>query len=854
MKKLLLICFLGLCAIGSSAAEEVWSKGIALDCTLIGETFELQVSDELPYSARWAEGSNRTCRVTAQSASFAEATIFSEAEYSAEGCFSWDYLTDKSDDFPLDEIYTLSHVIESGDDTLDTKTITVTLVPEPIAGLLALAVFSILFRKRKIFSITLFAAVFALSVRADVLESVVIRSRAPWEGKVDIDYVVAGGANDQEYAVAFYGKEGDGEAFALTTLSGDGADGTIAGNGTFRATWDASADFPEGKFEDLKVMVSLEEKSDPGQGDNTVYVVYEGDTATVSIADNITNYISSVISGAHVTLTQSAKVGTNTCGEISYFLSGSSDDGEFSISGAFKSTFTITDLSLNNPSGAAVNIANGKRINLNVEGTNTFSDCSNGKQKACFIIKGHAEVKGSGTIYVTGNTKHALKCGEYFELKKTFTGSIIVNNALGDGLHIGQYFDMKNGSVTVLSAADDGIQVEANEEGEELDGQMFLRGGNITLNVTAIDVKGLKCDDAMTVSDDLGNNTTVKIVCSSTATAAKGMKSSGDMTITGGKFDISTAGKGMWDESNTNDLSTTACAAIKCGGDLKIYGGDFTLAATGPGGKGINVDGAMIVTNCSMTISTTGGLYYNDGTTENTNYTGDTERLDDAYTSSPKGIKVDGNVDISGGTISVTTTGRNGEGIESKNVMTIEGGTLNVSTYDDCLNSASDMYIKGGTVTVVATNNDGIDSNGDLYIEGGTVIACGASDPECGLDAAERYALYITGGNVLGLGGGNNSVTATTGSQAVIDVSGSVTAGSTLTVKSGNTELYTFSVPSNYAGNSGGGGGPGGGWGGGRRSNALISLPELSVGSSYTVYCGSTSLGSATASTSYSGR
>ena len=854
MKKLFWLFAFLLCALCFAEAEEVWSNGIALDCASIGATFELQVSDELPYSAKWVEGSNRTCRVTARSASFAETTIVSDSEEGAEGYFCWDYLTDKSDDFSLDEIYTLSHVIESGNDVLDTKTITVTLVPEPIVGLLLLAVFAFLFRKRKIMSLSLLAVVFALSARAEVLKSVEIRSRTPWEGKVDIDYVVEGGEDAQEYKVAFFGKEGDGEVFALTTLSGEGAEGTITGNGAFRATWDASADFPEGKFEDLKVMVSLEEKSGTGQDDNTVYVVYEGNTATVSIADNITNYVSATVSGAHVTLTQSEKVGTNTCGEISYFLSGSSDDGEFLVSGSFKSTFTITDLSLNNPSGAALNIANGKRINLTVNGTNTFTDCGNGKQKGCFIIKGHAEVKGSGTIYVKGNTKHALKCGEYLELKKTFTGNIIVNDALGDGLHIGQYFDMKNGSVTVLSTGDDCVQVEANEEDEEYDGQMFLRGGKLTLNVTAIDVKGLKCDDAMTVSDDLGNNTAVKIVCSSTATAAKGMKSGGDMTISGGTFEISTAGKGMWDESDTNDVSATACAAIKCGGDLKIYGGDFTLAATGSGGKGINVDGNLVVTNCNMTISTTGGLYYNDGTTENTNYTGDTERIDDAYTSSPKGIKVDGNVDILGGTISVTTTGRNGEGIESKKIMTISGGTITASTYDDCLNSAGDMYIKGGTVTVVAKNNDGIDSNGDLYIEGGTVIACGASDPECGLDAAERYALYITGGNVLGLGGGNNSVTATTGSQAVIDVSGSVTAGSTLTVKSGNTELYTFSVPSNYAGNSGGGGGPGGGWGGGRRSNALISLPELSVGSSYTVYCGSTSLGSATASTSYSGR
>ena len=166
---------------------------------------------------------------------------------------------------------------------------------------------------------SLLSAVFVLSARAEVLKSVEIRSRTPWEGKVDIDYVVEGGEDDREYTVAFFGKEGDGEAFALTTLSGEGANGTVIGNGAFRATWDAVADFPEGKFEALKVMVSLKAASDPGQADNTVYVVYEGDTATVSIADNITNYVSAAVIGAHVTLTQSEKLGPTHAGRSPTF-------------------------------------------------------------------------------------------------------------------------------------------------------------------------------------------------------------------------------------------------------------------------------------------------------------------------------------------------------------------------------------------------------------------------------------------------------------------------------------------------------------------------------------------------------
>ena len=583
---------------------------------------------------------------------------------------------------------------------------------------------------------------------------------------------------------------------------------------------------------------------DAAVDDNTVVVKYNGSEASVVVAGNIARFIETTVSGADVQIVQADDVEE----EISYRLSGSSTDGSFYLTGKYKATVIMDNLSLTSRSGAAVNIDNGKRIALELVGASSLTDAVEGSQKACFVVKGHPEVTGSGALVLTGNTKHAMKTGEYLQLKKKFTGSITVNAAVADGLHVGQYLEMNNGSIVVAQAGDDGIQIEANQEGEENDGQFIMNGGSIDLTVTAAVVKGIKADSTVTISDNLGYNTSILIQCSSDAIAAKGLKSGGNIAILGGDIRISTAGKGMWD---SDDASTSACAAIKADGDIAVAGGTLNLSATGSGGKGLSADGALSVTGGDITVTTTGGLYYHNGTTERTNYTGDTDRLNSDYTSSPKGIKADGNIDITGGNISVTTKGNNAEGIESKMVMTIESGTVNVNAYDDGLNSKSHMYLKGGNITVVATNNDAIDSNGNLYISGGTVVACGASAPECGLDAAEQYKLYITGGNVLAIGGGNNAVSATEGSQPVLSITGSVSSGATVSVKSGSTQLVSFTVPEGYSsGNSGGGGhGPGGHGGGG--SNVLITCDGLTTGSSYTVTLGSTST-SVTASTTTS--
>ena len=585
--------------------------------------------------------------------------------------------------------------------------------------------------------------------------------------------------------------------------------------------------------------------------DDLVEVVYSDNSAKVRIAGNIAKYMTPSVSGANVSVVQDA---TAVAQEITYSLTGSSSNGSFYTSGAYKITVSLNDLSLTSATGAPLNIDNGKRIAVVVNGTNSFVDSSSGSQKACVVIKGHSEFTGNGTLNVTGNLKHAIRGNEYVELKKKFTGTINILDAVSDGIHIEQYFKMSNGTVNVLKCGDDGIQVEITKDvTDELNGQVLLLGGTLNINVSANDIKGLKCDSLMTISDDLGNNTTVNISCASSATAAKGLKSGGNMNITGGTITITTAGDGMEEtetstSGTTTVIGTTAASCIKSDGILTITGGTFNLSSTGAGGKGISCDSIANFNGGDITISTTGGpvVYYNNRLYNGT-YTGNLDYIDSDFKSSAKGIKCDYAVNINGGSINVTTKGTNAEGIESKSVLTINDGTVVVNSYDDGINSKSHMYINGGTITVIATNNDGLDSNGNLYLNGGYVMTFGARQPECGIDANEEdgYTVVFKGGTLLGVGGNNSVPSSSSGStQAYVSGSGSVSANTVIKLTAQNNSsnvLATFTVPSNYTSSGSQGGMGGWGPGGSNGSKILITCPGISKGTNYTLYNGSSS-------------
>ena len=247
--------------------------------------------------------------------------------------------------------------------------------------------------------------------------------------------------------------------------------------------------------------------------DNTVEIVYNGTTATVNIASNISSYVTlSSGTSSHVKIVQSASFSginanaDNEDGEIIYSLSGTSADGEFYMEGSYKCIVELNGLTLTNPSGPAINIQNGKRIEVSAKKntTNTIADGANDTYNGCFHCKGHTKLKGKGTLNVVGNSKHAVYSKDYIEVKNL---TLNITGAAKDAIHCKEYFLMESGTINITGASDDGIQVEldgskstgkTSGHEDEDSGNFYMQDG--TLSISGYGGKAIKADGYITFS------------------------------------------------------------------------------------------------------------------------------------------------------------------------------------------------------------------------------------------------------------------------------------------------------------------------------------------------------------------
>ena len=214
--------------------------------------------------------------------------------------------------------------------------------------------------------------------------------------------------------------------------------------------------------------------------DNTVEVAYNGTTATVTVADNIASYITvSSDNSSHVIITS-----TIDGEEITYNLSGTSDNGSFCQNGSYKCEIALNGLTLTNPSGPALNIQNGKRIAISAKKgtTNTLTDGDAHDYNGCIYCKGHLEFKGKGVLNVEGKAKHAISSGEYVGIKNL---TLNITGAKKDGIHCKEYFLMESGTVTISNTGDDGIQCEL--DGDTSTGELADHEDEDTGNVYQLD-------------------------------------------------------------------------------------------------------------------------------------------------------------------------------------------------------------------------------------------------------------------------------------------------------------------------------------------------------------------------------
>ena len=559
--------------------------------------------------------------------------------------------------------------------------------------------------------------------------------------------------------------------------------------------------------------------------DNQVNVVYNGTEALVYVAGNIAQYITASVSGAHVTIEQSADI-TNelindgTMQEIVYNLSGASTDGSLTLGGEAKCKVAMNGLELTNPNGAPINITNGKRIDLSVkkDTENTLKDGSASSAKGCLYCQGHLELKGKGVlnVYAYGSKAHGIKSGDYMEMKNC---TVNILAATKDGISCNEYFLMESGTLNISSVGDDGIQCDIdNAEGTPIAATDAAEGGH--------------------EDEDTGNIyiTGGTITASITADACKGIKSEGDLNISDGTITITTSGGGVWD---ADKVKTKSASCLGADGNVNISGGTLTLTSTGAGGKGINADGALTIGGGQTTITTSGNAVVasSTGTLSVVTSSSQLDHYDSDYKSSPKGIKVDGAIIVNDGVISVTCSGAGGEGIESKTSITFNGGQTYVSSADDGINASyntdtngsGDLTVNGGYIYCISSGNDAMDSNGNFYVKGGLVYAVGCGGAEKSLDAntEQNKKLYISGGTLIAIGDLENGASISGGT---CKYTSSWTKNAWFALYNGGTLAAAFKTPATGS-NTGGGGGP---WGGGSSSLKLVvytsSTPTLTSG------------------------
>ncbi len=340
-----------------------------------------------------------------------------------------------------------------------------------------------------------------------------------------------------------------------------------------------------------------------------------------------------------------------------------------------------------------------------------------------------------------------------------------------------------NGSGALSVSASYKHGISANDD-------LVITGGTITVNASAGD--GIRANDSIRVT-------------------------SANLTVNASDEGISVAGENgyLYIESGTFAI-TAGDDGVNAVGAITVSGGTFTITA---GDDGIHSDtdllwenGTLLIENCyegleGVTVTISGGdltIYCSDD---------GINASDGSGSSAPGGTGGVGNGGAPGnapasagstGDFETSTAETSANGI----YVLISGGTTriyNPTGQDaDCIDSNGDIFITGGKVLVSAANNAGnnafdyaSESGGVCEISGGTVVGC------CNGSMAENFTSGSAQASVL-LG------VEATGDQSTLRIADA----------QGNT-LLEETIPYGF-------------------SSAIVSIPEFTLGESYTVTIGQT--------------
>lgn len=250
---------------------------------------------------------------------------------------------------------------------------------------------------------------------------------------------------------------------------------------------------------------------------------------------------------------------------------------------------------------------------------NAAIDIQCGKRTDLILNKNFANTLST----LPGSTgKAALYCKGHMEIKGE-GGSLTVKSSTNHGIATKEYLEVKDKcNIRIESASNDAIHV----------GQYFkMNAGEVWID-QAVMGDGIQVEATTDPLDEYN----------------------GQMFIKDGRI-VAT-------------ISNQDCKAMKADSDISITGGEIVLYANGNGSRGIQTDGNMLIDQAEGKLTTISISAAGDKCTL-------PECIDDPHKCT--GIKVDGNLTINNGTVSVSNTGKKSKGIKVGGTYTKNGGTVN---------------------------------------------------------------------------------------------------------------------------------------------------------------------------------
>lgn len=407
-----------------------------------------------------------------------------------------------------------------------------------------------------------------------------------------------------------------------------------------------------------------------------------------------------------------------------------------------------------------------------------------------------------------------------------------------------------NGSIEVESTYHHGIftkktlkiisgTISVDAPGDALKGKnaVAIKDGKITLDAGG---DGIQCSEEVNTEHGYiwieGGDLTL-------SAEGDGLDASLYLLMKGGNVEVTTTGteRKVYDESESTESGNAGGMTGGMGRPVMggMMGGGSYVSSDGYEmnsdgyykitSKGVKSGGLIELTGGSLTVVSTGHAIKADGDL----LVGGDAKVEvtarcEAFRANSKGLSADGQLAITGGDVVVHYAY---EGIEAGGSIVVSGGSARVlEAVDDGLNVGTigqNIAVSGGYVFVNA-GGDGIDSNGNVQISGGTVLVAGPTNSGNGaLDCGDGgYTITVSGGLLIAYGAsGMAEAPSTSSEQCSISYNTTLRSGTLFYILDSDGNAVTAVQLLKDA------------------QNIVVSSPALKQGESYTLYSGGTAEG-----------